>query len=118
MNLLLRLEGLCYAVAALLVYWHFGYSWVLFALLILIPDLSMLGYLAGPRVGAICYNTMHATPLVWMLVGFGYFSSNTIVVTVALIWFAHIGIDRVFGYGLKYVTGFKDTHLGSLNKAS
>ncbi len=117
MNLLLRLEGFCYAVAALLIYWQQGFSWWLFALLILVPDISMLGYLAGPRVGAICYNIAHATPLAWALLTFAYFTNNITALSIALIWFGHIGIDRVLGYGLKYATGFKDTHLGSFNKA-
>ena len=116
MNLLLRLEGLCYAIAALLIYWQQGFSWWLFAALILVPDLSMLGYLAGLRIGAICYNIVHATPLPWALLIFAYVTNNTLALTIALIWFAHIGIDRALGYGLKYATGFKDTHLGSLNK--
>ena len=117
MNILLRLEGLGYAVAALLIYWQQGFSWWMFAAFILMPDLSMLGYLAGVRVGAICYNIVHATPLPWALFMFAYFTNNTVVLSIALIWFAHIGIDRALGYGLKYTTGFKDTHLGSLNKA-
>ena len=117
-NPLLRLEGLCYAVAALLIYWQQGFSWWMFAFLILVPDVSMLGYFAGPRVGAICYNIVHATPLTWALLIFGYFTNNTFALPIALIWFAHIGIDRVLGYGLKYATGFKDTHLGSLDKPS
>ena len=117
MNLLLRLEGLCYAVAALLVYWQQGFSWWMFAALILVPDVSMIGYLAGPRIGASCYNIAHATPLAWALLLLGYFANNTTALTIALIWFAHIGIDRTLGYGLKYATAFKDTHLGNLNKA-
>ena len=118
MKRLLRLEGLSYAVAALLIYWQQGFSWWMLALLILVPDLSMLGYLAGVRIGAICYNIVHATPLPWALLIFAYLANNTVALTIAIIWFAHIGIDRALGYGLKYATGFKDTHLGSLDKPS
>ena len=118
MNILLRFEGACYAVAALLLYWQQGFSWWFFAALILVPDVSMVGYLAGPRAGAICYNIAHATLLPWALLLTAYFSGNTLMLSIALIWFAHIGIDRALGYGLKYATGFKDTHLGSLNKAA
>ena len=114
MNLLLRLEGACYAIAALLIYWQFGFSWWMFAVLILVPDLSMLGYLAGPRVGAISYNIVHATPLAWALLLTTLFSHQNRGLAIALIWFAHIGIDRALGYGLKYATGFKDTHLGRI----
>lgn len=116
-NLLLRLEGSFYAIAALLIYWQQGFSWWMFGLLILVPDLSMLGYLAGPRVGAICYNIVHSTVLPWALLFYCYLRPTDFIQALALIWFAHIGIDRALGYGLKYTTGFKDTHLGSLNKA-
>jgi hypothetical protein len=116
MSKLLRLEGSFYAIAALLIYWQQGFSWWLFACLILVPDLSMLGYLAGPRVGAICYNIVHSTVLPWALLLVGYLSTNIWALSIALIWFAHIGIDRALGYGLKYTTGFKDTHLGSIGQ--
>ena len=118
MNLLLRLEGLCYAIAALLIYWQQGFSWWILAALILVPDLSMLGYLAGRRVGALCYNVVHATPLAWALLIFAYSTNNSLALAIALIWFTHIGIDRALGYGLKYATGFKDTHLGSMGKSN
>ena len=76
----------------------------------------MIGYLAGRRVGAICYNSAHTTLLPWALLLAGYFSGNSLALAIALIWFAHIGVDRALGYGLKYVTGFKDTHLGSIGQ--
>ena len=116
MNILLRLEGTFYAIAALLLYWQQGFSWVLFAALILVPDLSMIVYLAGPRIGAISYNIFHATPLPWVLLLAAHLSGNTVMLSIALIWFAHIGIDRALGYGLKYMSGFKDTHLGRIGR--
>ena len=112
MNLLLRLEGAAYAVAASLLYWQLGFSWWFFTWVSLVPDLSMLGYLASPRSGAIAYNVAHATLLPWALLLIGYFSGNTLILSIALIWFAHIGTDRALGFGLKYLSGFKDTHLG------
>ena len=116
MRWLLRLEGACYGIAALLIYWQLGFSWWMFALLILAPDLSMIGYLVGPRFGAICYNVVHATPLAWILLLGTINTHQTRGFAIALIWFAHIGIDRALGYGLKYTTGFKDTHLGSIGQ--
>ena len=113
---LLRIEGLCLGLAAIVAYWHQGFSWSLIVALILVPDISMIGYLAGPRLGAICYNIVHATPLPWTLLLFGYFTGNILAVACALIWFAHIGIDRAMGYGLKLSSGFKDTHLGSMGR--
>ena len=116
MRWLLRLEGACYGIAALLVYWQLGFSWWMFALLILAPDLSMIGYLVGPRFGAICYNVVHATVLPWAMLLYYYLRPSDLTLALTMIWFAHIGIDRVLGYGLKYVSGFKDTHLGSIGQ--
>jgi hypothetical protein len=116
MNILLRIEGTFYAIAALLIYWQQGFSWWLFAGLILVPDLSMLGYLAGPRVGAICYNVVHSTVLPWAMLLYCYLRPSDLTLALTMIWFAHIGIDRALGYGLKYTTGFKDTHLGSVGQ--
>ena len=95
-------------------YWLVGESWWLFALLILTPDASMLGYLLGPRAGAAAYNTFHSYPLPAVLAGFGLLMGVPLAVAAALVWFAHIGADRMLGYGLKYPTGFGDTHLGRL----
>ena len=85
-------------------------------LLILAPDLAMLGYLAGPAVGAIVYNALHI--LVWPLVLFcvGLYADNALSMQVAAIWIAHIAMDRVFGYGLKLPSGFADTHLGRIGR--
>jgi hypothetical protein len=113
---LLRLEGSAYAIAALLIYWQHGFSWWLFAGLILVPDLSMLGYLAGPRVGAICYNIVHSTVLPWVMLLYWYLHQSDLALALTMIWFAHIGIDRALGYGLKYTTDFKDTHLGTVGQ--
>jgi hypothetical protein len=108
----LRLEGLVLLAGALIVYFDQSYGWLAFILLILAPDLSFLGYLAGPRAGALAYNFAHTT--VWPLglaVG-GFLGDSDPLVQVGLIWLTHIGVDRFLGYGLKYPTGFKDTHLG------
>ena len=92
---ILRLEGAAAFAAAVALYAHAGFSWPLFALLILAPDLAMLPYLIGPRAGAAAYNLAH---------------------TYALSWIAHIGMDRMLGYGLKYASGFADTHLGRIGR--
>ena len=114
--LLLRVEGAALAVTAVAAYAQFGPSWWLFALLLLVPDLSMLGYLASPRVGALVYNALHTTlgPLALLLVG--ALAGGTMTVAVALIWLAHVGLDRALGYGLKYPDGFGHTHLGTIGR--
>lgn len=108
---LLRVEGAALFASSVLLYWVNGGSWVLFALLLFTPDLSMLGYAFGPRIGAAVYNVFHTDPLPAALAAFGLMGGSTLVVAVALIWLGHLGMDRALGYGLKYPTAFKDTHL-------
>jgi len=113
---ILRLEGAAAFAAAVALYAHAGFSWPLFALLILAPDLAMLPYLIGPRAGAAAYNLVHtyAFPLPLALAGFWF--ASPIVAALGLIWIAHIGMDRMLGYGLKYASGFADTHLGRIGR--
>ena len=116
-RVLLRLEGLGLLVLAVMLYASTGLSWLAFAILFLAPDLSFLGYLAGPRVGAVVYNIAHDTFVPVVLVVTGYiFAAHIYVLAVALIWLAHIGMDRALGYGLKYSVGFSFTHLGRIGK--
>jgi len=117
-RLLLRLEGLTLFAGAVAGFAMTGQSWWLFAALILVPDLSMAGYLAGNRVGAAAYNAVHVTigPLLLTLMGFA--SGDLRVLAVAMIWLAHVGIDRALGYGLKYGHGFGFTHLGRIGKSA
>jgi hypothetical protein len=110
-RLLLGLEGAAVAVAALVLYADGDHSWWLFAALVLAPDLSMLGYLAGPRVGALTYDLVHTELWPVALGAAGVLAGSEPAVAVALVWLVHIGVDRAVGYGLKYASGFKDTHL-------
>jgi len=111
---LLRLEGLAAFAAALVIYWHAGFSWPAFALLFLAPDLAMLGYLVGRRSGAALYNLVHTYALAVAATLAGFFGGVPLIAAVGLIWIAHIGLDRALGYGLKFPTGFADTHLGRI----
>jgi hypothetical protein len=111
-RLLLRLEGAVVLAGAVWCYAQVGAGWALFALLFLVPDLSMLGYLAGPRIGAASYNAGHSYALPAGLAGAGVLGGWPVAVSLALIWVAHIGFDRAIGYGLKYPSGFGHTHLG------
>lgn len=112
----IRLEWAIVAVAAVVFYGSVGVSWWLFAALILAPDLSMLGYLGGPRVGAIAYNAFHILVVPVLLLLAGHLSGNAAAMAFALIWIAHIAVDRALGYGLKLSTGFQDTHLGRIGR--
>ncbi|MBB3973732.1 DUF4260 domain-containing protein [Hansschlegelia beijingensis] len=111
---LLRLEGAALLLFALVGYWWSGQPWWLLAALVLVPDLSMLGYLAGPKVGAALYNAAHSTTAPLVLLSGSALLDDRMTLGLALIWLAHIGFDRALGYGLKYVSGFGDTHLGPL----
>jgi len=84
--------------------------------LLLIPDLSMLGYLFNPRVGAVSYNVVHSYFLPLALAAIAVLLNRTDDIRYLLIWTAHIGLDRFLGYGLKYPTAFGDTHLGMLGR--
>ena len=116
--MILRAEGLAICGLAILLYSKAGDSWWLFAILFLAPDLSFLGYLGGARVGAIVYNAAHTLVAPLALAAAGLLLPAFILVPLALIWAAHIGFDRLLGYGLKYGAGFAFTHLGRIGKAS
>lgn len=108
---LLRLEGLAVLSGSLVLYFDAGYGWLALLILALAPDLSMLGYLSGPRLGSLTYDVVHTYALPVALGVIGLVGSYDVAVQLALVWLAHIGMDRMLGYGLKYPTGFKDTHL-------
>ncbi|WP_428841063.1 DUF4260 domain-containing protein [Bradyrhizobium pachyrhizi] len=114
---LLRLEGLVLFLGMTVLYAQWEGSWLVYVLLFLVPDLSFAAYLAGPRVGAIVYNAAHSylAPVALMTLGFA--AAAPLVLSIAMIWLAHIGIDRALGYGLKYSKGFGFTHLGRIGKA-
>lgn len=108
---LLHLEGVAVLIVSLLCYhWSQG-SWLQFALLFLLPDLSMLGYAANIRAGAITYNVVHTYVGPLVLAAYSFGPNRPAIVSLSLIWIAHIGLDRMLGFGLKYPTRFNDTHL-------
>jgi len=108
---LLHVEGLAIAIAAITLYFHAGYPWWLLIVLVLAPDISAVGYLAGPTAGAMAYDAAHTLTLPVVLGALGVLFDAETAVQLGLIWLTHIGVDRAAGYGLKYPTGFKDTHL-------
>ena len=115
---LLRLEGLTLFAGMTLLYAVWGGSWWIYLILFLLPDLSFVAYLADPRTGAIVYNAAHCymAPMVLMVVGFG--AASPLLLSIAMIWLAHIGVDRALGYGLQYQAGFGFTHLGRIGRAA
>lgn len=117
-TMFLRAEGLALALLCVWLYRTFHEPWWYFALLFLAPDLSMLGYVAGPRVGAIIYNLVHTWAAPILLFAIGWWGNVMFLVPIAFVLGAHIGIDRALGFGLKLPTGFRDTHLGRIGRAA
>ncbi|MCA9610776.1 MAG: DUF4260 domain-containing protein [Myxococcales bacterium] len=117
-RVVLRLEGALVLAAGTLAYASLGAGWGLFALLFFTPDLTFLGYLAGPRVGAIAYNAGHSYLGPALLAGLGFAFGAPLLLSIAAIWVAHVGFDRMLGYGLKYASAFGHTHLGRVGKGA
>ena len=108
---MLRFEGIALFGVATATYFALGAPVWLFVVLALAPDISMLGYLAGPHVGSRLYNAFHTYLVPIALGAIGFWIGMAPITWIALVWVAHIGMDRGVGYGLKYPTGFKHTHL-------
>jgi len=113
-KLLLHLEGGVVLVAACAAYYQLGASWGKFATLFLAPDLFMLGYLVRLDLGAALYNLGHTYVAPFILFLIAYYAHHPGLFAISTIWVAHVGFDRLLGYGLKYPTAFKDTHFGRL----
>ena len=114
----LRLEGLALFIGMTLLYYIWDGDWWIYAVLFFVPDLSFAAYLSGPRFGALVYNAVHSylAPVAMMTGGFA--TAEPLILSIAMIWLAHIGFDRALGYGLKYASGFGVTHLGRIGKPS
>lgn len=112
-KIMLQLEAAGVLAAAVMAYAWNGGGWLMFALLFLVPDVSMLGYLGGGKLGAAIYNLAHTYMLPALLAAYGLYQSQPLALDFALIWIAHIGFDRLLGFGLKYQTAFRHTHLGA-----
>ncbi len=109
---LLHLEGLIFLLTALYFYHLLEGNWILFFALLFTPDISMIGYLKDKRLGAITYNIGHNYVLALIVIGLGFLPlQNSLITQIGIILFAHVALDRLLGYGLKYPSGFKDTHL-------
>ena len=108
----LRFEGALLFMLSIFVYYHFQGPWWLFALLILSPDIAILGYMISPKIGALLYNTFHSEvgPIVLGVASFAV--SAPLLFNLSLIWFCHINFDRMLGIGLKTSDSFEETHLG------
>ncbi|MCU1672977.1 MAG: hypothetical protein JWN77_1090 [Frankiales bacterium] len=113
---ILRAEGGVLLVAALVAFAVTDEAWWLVPALLFVPDLFMVGYARSSRLGALTYNLAHSYPIPAAVGAVGLWQDAPLALAVALLWLAHIGMDRALGYGLKYDSDFKDTHLGRIGR--
>ncbi|MEO8712444.1 MAG: DUF4260 domain-containing protein [Parafilimonas sp.] len=116
MKQLIRLEEAAMFLFGIFLFNQLSFAWWLFPALILLPDISMIGYAAGNKFGAIMYNIFHHKAVALVVYVIGFYLYNETIMLVGIILFSHSSMDRLFGYGLKYFTGFSDTHLGKIGK--
>lgn len=117
MENLVKIEQLALFAFSIFLFSQTDYAWWWFPSLILLPDISMLGYLKDPKVGAFLYNLIHHQAIVLLILCLGWQMGNDSLYLAGIILFGHSSMDRIFGYGLKYSDAFKHTHLGWIGKS-
>lgn len=116
MKQLLRLEELTLFLASIYLFSLLGYPWWIFLILLLLPDIGMIGYAINPRIGAITYNLFHHKSVGIITGGLGIIFKSPVLLLIGIVLFAHACMDRMLGYGLKYPDSFWNTHLGTIKK--
>ncbi|WP_343696477.1 DUF4260 domain-containing protein [Flavobacterium sp.] len=116
MKTVLKLEETALFLLGIFLFNRLNFEWWCFLVLILAPDLSMIGYTFGNKAGAFLYNVFHHKGIALLIYGLGCYLSIESVQLAGIILFSHSAMDRIFGYGLKYEKGFKYTHLGEIGK--
>lgn len=116
MKTIIKLEEVALFILGIFLFNRLNYEWWWFLVLILAPDLSMMGYLFGNKIGALAYNFFHHKGVALLIYGLGSYLNIEMVQLIGIILFSHSAMDRIFGYGLKYENGFKYTHLGEIGK--
>ncbi|WP_138429945.1 DUF4260 domain-containing protein [Fodinibius saliphilus] len=116
MKNLLKLEELGMFLLSVFLFAETEIVWWLFPVLILLPVIGMVGYVLNDRYGAFCYNLFHHKGLAILFFAAGLFFKIPVFELIGIIIFGHASVDRIFGYGLKYISSFQDTHLGKIGK--
>ena len=116
MPTLIKLESLALFVLGIFLFSTLEVAWWWFLVLLLTPDLSMIGYVAGSKIGAALYNVVHHKGVGIGIYILGAPMSSQLAMLIGVILFAHSAFDRIFGYGLKYTDAFQHTHLGWIGK--
>lgn len=113
-QLLLRWEGISLFVGMTFFYWVSDAPWIDYAIFLFVPELALLGYVVSPQIGTGIYNAVHAIIAPMCLAIFGILTAEPLAGSLAMIWMANIGLNRTFGWGLRYGAGFHFNHLGSI----
>ena len=116
MKTVIKIEEFGFFLFGIYLFNQLDYSWWWFLVLILAPDLSMIGYIIGNKSGAFLYNLFHHKGVAILTYLAGIYFANSLIQLAGIILFTHSSMDRMMGYGLKYETGFKYTHLGEIGK--
>ncbi|HMR19656.1 MAG TPA: DUF4260 domain-containing protein [Sphingobacterium sp.] len=116
MKNLLKLEELGQFLLSIILFNQLEYAWWVFPACLLLPDLSMIGYLVNPKIGAWMYNFFHHKLVAVSVLSLGLWMNNASLTLAGVILFGHSAMDRIFGYGLKFNDNFKHTHLGWIGK--
>jgi hypothetical protein len=116
MKFVLKLENVGLFLLSVFLFSRLQFEWWWFPVCLLLPDLSMAGYIFGNKAGAVVYNLFHHQGIAILVYLSGIYLENEWFQFVGIILFAHSVMDRIFGYGLKYFSGFKNTHLGGIGK--
>jgi Domain of unknown function (DUF4260) len=116
MNVLLKLEEVAIFLLCVFLFNQLNFAWWWFPALLLLPDIGMTGYIINPKVGALTYNLLHHRLVASLVACYAFTYGNDYWKLAAIIMFAHISLDRVLGYGLKYNDSFSNTHLGFIGK--
>ena len=118
MKNLIKLEEAALFLLSIFLWGQLHFAWYWWLAWILAPDLSMIGYVAGNRTGAILYNFVHHKGVAILVYLIGIYTYDRVIQSTGLILLAHSCMDRAMGYGLKYFSGFSDTHLGRIGKGA
>mgnify|MGYP001213402097 FL=1 len=116
MKVLLNLEEAALLLLSVFLFSQLHFAWWWFPALLLLPDIGMIGYLINPKMGAFTYNLLHHRLIASLLSVYAIMYDNDLCKLTAIILFAHISMDRIFGYGLKFNDSFFNTHLGKIGK--
>lgn len=116
MRTLLKLEEAAMFLFCIFLFSKLDFAWWWFPALLLLPDISMIGYLVNPKVGAFAYNLAHHRLTATIIAFYAIACGDDYWKLIAIIFFAHISFDRTLGYGLKYNDNFQNTHLGTIGK--